>query len=147
MVKKKISGQTLAIIILTALLIIAVTFGGVYAFYSARSNQVTGEIRMATLSIGFGWEAETGESICSAIVLSNGKQVVPGQELNNTPLVVTNESQASIYLIIVYEVNAEVKNNLGQTTYKFLGVYAFEKIENNNKRIEYKRISKTYKLN
>ena len=42
---------------------------------------------------------------------------------------------------------AQSKNNLGQTMYRFLGVYAFEKIENNNKRIEYKRISETYKLN
>lgn len=105
MVKKKISGQTIAIIALTALLLIAVTFGGVYAFYSAKSNQVSGKITMATLDIGMNWE-NTAEGTCSAIVISNGKQVVPGQTLENSPLVVSNSSQISIYVIVVYELTA-----------------------------------------
>ena len=41
---------------------------------------------------------------------------------------------------------AQSKNNLGQTTYRFLGVYTFEKSENNNKKIIYKRISPKYDL-
>lgn len=38
------------------------------------------------------------------------------------------------------------KNILGQVTYRFIGVYVFEKSKNNNKEIIYKRISETYEL-
>lgn len=41
---------------------------------------------------------------------------------------------------------AQSKNTLGQTSYRFLGVYAFDKSENNNKKVTYKRILETYKL-
>lgn len=41
---------------------------------------------------------------------------------------------------------AQNKNVLGQVAYRFMGVYAFEKSENNNKRITYKRISEIYEL-
>ena len=41
---------------------------------------------------------------------------------------------------------AQSKNTLGQTSYRFLGVYAFDKSENNNKKVMYKRISDTYSL-
>lgn len=41
---------------------------------------------------------------------------------------------------------AQSKNSLGQTAYRFLGVFAFEKSENNNKEIIYKRISKEYNI-
>ena len=41
---------------------------------------------------------------------------------------------------------AQSKNILGQVTYRFMGVYVFEKSENNNKKITYKRISETYEL-
>lgn len=41
---------------------------------------------------------------------------------------------------------AQSKNSLGQTAYRFLGVYAFEESENNNKKITYKRISEKYEL-
>ncbi len=41
---------------------------------------------------------------------------------------------------------AQSKNLLGQVTYRFMGVYAFDKSENNNKKIIYKHISETYKL-
>lgn len=42
---------------------------------------------------------------------------------------------------------AQSKNMLGQVTYRFMGVYVFEKSEDNNKKIMYKRISETYELN
>lgn len=42
---------------------------------------------------------------------------------------------------------AQSKNTLGQTYYRFLGVYAFEKSEDNHKKVTYKRISETYSLN
>lgn len=42
---------------------------------------------------------------------------------------------------------AQSKNTLGQTTYKFLGVYGFEKSEDENKKIVYTRKSDKYKLN
>ena len=41
---------------------------------------------------------------------------------------------------------AQSKNKLGQTTYKFLGVYGFETSENENKRIIYKRTCEKYEL-
>ena len=42
---------------------------------------------------------------------------------------------------------AQSKNTLGKTSYRFLGVYAFEKSEDNHKKVTYKRISETYSLN
>ena len=68
MVKNKMSGQTIAIIILAVLLILAIGFGGVYAYYSARSNSVTGKIVMANLKISL----ESPGSDRSEIVISNG---------------------------------------------------------------------------
>ena len=41
---------------------------------------------------------------------------------------------------------AQSKNTLGQISYRFLGVYAFEKSEGNHKKVTYKRISETYSL-
>ena len=41
---------------------------------------------------------------------------------------------------------AQSKNCLGQTYYRFLGVFAFEKSEKNNKEIIYKQISKEYSI-
>ena len=41
---------------------------------------------------------------------------------------------------------AQSKNTLGQTTYKFLGVYGFEKSDNGNKKIIYKRKFEKFKL-
>ena len=41
---------------------------------------------------------------------------------------------------------AQSKNNLGQTTYRFLGVYAFDKIDPFGNEITYRRIAETYKL-
>ena len=41
---------------------------------------------------------------------------------------------------------AQSKNILGQLNYRFIGVYVFSRIEENNKKIIYKRISETYKL-
>lgn len=41
---------------------------------------------------------------------------------------------------------AQSKNMLGQVMYRFMGVYIFEKSEDNNKKNMYKRISETYEL-
>lgn len=41
---------------------------------------------------------------------------------------------------------AQSKNKLGQTTYRFLGVFGFEKSENDNKKIVYTRTSDKYKI-
>ncbi|MBQ9795411.1 MAG: hypothetical protein IJW36_00420 [Clostridia bacterium] len=105
--KKKISGQTLAIIILAVLLLLTIGFGGVFAYYSARSNKVSGKIVMANLKISLESGAgNTGESDKSEIVISNGVNVVPGQPLENTALVIRNLSSTDIYLAVVYEINA-----------------------------------------
>lgn len=102
MVKKKFSGQTIAIIILAVLLLLTIGFGGVFAYYSARSNKVSGKIVMANLKITM----ESGTSDKSEIVISNGVNVVPGQPLENSPLIVRNLSSVPIYLVVVYEINA-----------------------------------------
>jgi len=102
MVKKKMSGQTIAIIILAVLLVLAIGFGGVYAFYSNRSNKVSGKIIMANLKI----DLDSGNSDKSEIVISNGENVVPNQALDNTPLTVENLSTVAIYVMVVYEVTA-----------------------------------------
>ena len=110
MVRKKLSGQMIAIIILAILLLLAITFGGVYAFYSARANKVSGKVIMANLKIGMTSQV-TGDdgtvSDKSEIVISNKENVVPGQLLGNTPLLITNESSVNVYLAVVYEVRAE----------------------------------------
>ena len=106
MVKKKISGQTLAIIILAVLLLLTIGFGGVFAYYSARSKKVSGKIEMANLKITM----SSGGSDKSEIVISNGRNVVPGQALENSPLTIQNLSSTTIYLVVVYKINAEKDN-------------------------------------
>lgn len=107
MVKKKFSGQTIAIIILAILLLLTIGFGGVFAFYSAKSNQVSGKIVMANLKISLeSAEGDTGGTDKSEIVISNGVNVVPGQPLENSPLIIRNLSSVDIYLVVVYEINA-----------------------------------------
>lgn len=105
MVKKRLSWQTLAIIILAALLLITISFGGVFAFYSARSNQVSGEIMMANLNIGLGPGDDASDQ--SAIIIYTEEYVVPGQVLENSPLIVRNLSTVEIILVVVYELKAE----------------------------------------
>ena len=102
MVKKKISGQTIAIIVLALLLVISIMFGGVYAFYSAKSAQVSGTIEMANLKINL----VDGNSGVSAIVISSTGNVIPGQPLNNSLLSVINLSELDIYVVVVYKINA-----------------------------------------
>lgn len=108
--KKKMSGQTIAIIILAVLLLLTIGFGGVFAYYSARSNKVSGKIVMANLKISL--ESGTGESDKSEIVISNGVNVVPGQPLENSPLIIRNLSSTDIYLVVVYEINATKEDKI-----------------------------------
>lgn len=107
--KKKVSGQTVAILVLAILLLVTVVFGGVFAFYSARSNQVSGKIVMANLKISLESQ-DSGSTDRSEIVISNGTNVVPGQPLENSPLVIKNLSSVNIYLVVVYEINATREN-------------------------------------
>ena len=115
MVKKKISGQTIAIIILTAVLALTIGFGGVFAYYTARSNKLasSGEIVMGNLKIAL--TGGTGESGKSEIVISNKTNVLPSQSLGNTPLAINNMSNVPIYLVLVYEFKAEKLNSKGAT--------------------------------
>ena len=103
MVKKKVSGQTIAIIILVVLLLLTIGFGGVFAYYSARSNKVSGKIEMANLKITM----TSGGSDKSEIVISNGRNIVPGQSLQNSALTIQNLSSTEIYLVVVYKIKAE----------------------------------------
>lgn len=114
MVKKRISGQTIAIIILAILLLLTISFGGVYAFYTARSNKITsGKIIMANLKINIKNTSATG---VSQIVITNGYNIVPGQKLENSPLTIENLSSVDIYLAVVYRINAVTETVLQDGT-------------------------------
>lgn len=104
--RKKLSGQTIWIIILAILLLLTICFGGVFAYYSARSASISGKIVMANLNIELVSSDDSTGSGKSEIVISHGTNVVPNQQLENTPLIVKNKSSVSIYLIVVYEVKA-----------------------------------------
>lgn len=108
MVKKKMSGQTLAIIILGILLISAICFGGVYAFYSSTTNKISGTIVMANLNVELG---SNGSG--SQIQIYNNNNIVPNEELKNTPLKIYNKSIDSTYLVVLYEVKANKTNEFG----------------------------------
>ena len=105
------------IIILAVLLLIAIAFGGVYAYYTARTGRVTGQIKLANLDIALG--SGESESDQSAIIIYNKDYIVPGQVLDNTPLVIRNLSTVEIILIVVYELKAErdVKDKDGNVLY------------------------------
>jgi len=115
MVKKKLSGQTIAIIILAILLLLAIGFGGVYSFYTARSNKVSGTIVMANLAIELKADGEIGQTGKTDIFISNGVNVnvVPGQKLKNSKLSVVNNSSVPIYLMIVYCLKADILDGDG----------------------------------
>ena len=112
MVKKKISGQTIAIIILIVLLIGSIVFGGVYAFYSTSTNKVSGTIVMANLNIKYKVDEDgdgsdgviMGESGQSQILITNMNNIVPNELLGNSPLKVINESNTPIFLAVLYRV-------------------------------------------
>ncbi len=106
--KNRLSGQTITIVILSILLTCTVVFGGVYAYYSSASNRLTGKITMANLKITM--SGNSGESGASQIFVTNGF-VVPGESLQNTPLTITNHSNTSIYLAVIYSVIARDIDN------------------------------------
>lgn len=115
MVKKKLSGQTIAIIILAILLLLAIGFGGVYSYYTARSNKVSGTIVMANLEIELTADGEVGQTGKTDIFISNGVNVnvVPGQKLKNSKLSVVNNSSVPIYLMVVYYLKADILDQEG----------------------------------
>ena len=115
MVSKKVSGQTITIIILAILLLIAIAFGGVYAFYSARSKKMTGTVVMANLNIALVAQ-EYADSAKSEIVISHGTNFVPGQELKNSALNIVNVSakHVPVYLVVVYEIKATKMDENGE---------------------------------
>ena len=107
MFKKKLSGQTVVIVILTILLLLTLSFGGVFAYYTYSSRRITGEIIMASLSIDLETSNTTDKSVIS---ISNKGQVVPGEKLKNSALFLKNTSSVGVYIAIVYELKAVNKN-------------------------------------
>ena len=107
MTKKKISGQTIAIIVLVVLLILTIGAGSVYAYFTTKSDSIRGHVTMATLNIELKTEKQnpTDNSGMSQITLSS-TNVLPNQQLLNDPLFVKNSSEAPVCLIVVYEVSA-----------------------------------------
>lgn len=108
--RKKFTGQTISIIILAVLLLLSIGFGVVYAYYSAKSSSISGKIVMANLNISI--ESGIGASGKSEIVISNSTDIMPNQQLENTPLLVHNASSVPIYLVVVYEIKAYDSNNI-----------------------------------
>ncbi len=100
---RKLSGQTLTIIILAILLIFVSVCGGVYAYYSYRSNRISGFVTLGNLKISMYADNEQGESGSSEIIMTNSL-VVPGQSLENSALTIFNTSNVDIYLVAVYSV-------------------------------------------
>lgn len=103
MTKKKLSGQTLTIIILAIMLILTCVFGGVYAYYSTTSAKISGIVQMANLKIEM--KVGSGSSGSSTLLNTNG-YYIPSQTLPNTALTVTNSSNVPVYLAVVYTVVA-----------------------------------------
>ncbi len=103
MTKKKLSGQTITIIVLAILLLLTCVFGGVYAYYSTTSSKISGIVKMANLKIEM--NAGSGSSGSSEILNTNS-YYIPGQVLPNTALTVTNSSNTPVYIAVVYTVKA-----------------------------------------
>lgn len=114
MTKKKISGQTITIVVLAILLILTCVFGGVYAYYSTTSSKISGVVQMANLKIEMRTDG-TGTSGSSEILNTNS-YYVPGQVLPNTALTVTNSSNTNLYIAVVYSVKA-VNNDSSSANY------------------------------
>lgn len=128
MTKKKVSGQTIAIVILGILLLISIGFGAVYAYYSSKTNQISGKIIMANLNIDLrSPNSGTGQSESSQIVLTHSNNIVPNQNLFNTPLIIDNYSLVPVYLMMVYEV--DVKDIDGNPLYYKGEVVEDDKVE------------------
>lgn len=118
MVKKKVSGQTIAIILLAILLLLTVAFGGVYAYYSSTTSKVSGKIKMANLNISMSTViGETGSTSGSSEILISNGLFVPGQFLENSPLLITNKSNTTTYLAVVYKVLAYDDNGKAPEEY------------------------------
>ena len=109
MFQKKLSGQTIVIVILTILLLLTLCFGGVFAYYTYSSRKITGEIIMASLSIDLETSNTTDKSVIS---ISNKGQVVPGEKLKNSALNLKNSSSVGVYIAIVYELKAVKKGGV-----------------------------------
>lgn len=114
MTKKKLSGQTVTIIILAILLLLTCIFGGVYAYYSTTSSKISGIVQMANLKIQMN-AGGTGSSGSSELLHTNS-YYIPGQVLPNTALTVTNSSNTNVYLAVVYTVKA-INNDKSSPNY------------------------------
>ncbi len=115
MTKKKLSGQTVTIIVLAILLLLTCVFGGVYAYYSTTSAKISGIVKMANLKIEMNAGGGSGTSGSSEILNTNS-YYIPGQVLPNTALTVTNSSNTPVYIAVVYTVKA-VNNDPSSPNY------------------------------
>lgn len=108
MTKRKLSGQTITIIVLAILLLLTCVLGGVYAYYSTNSAKISGIVYMANLKIEM--KASGSGSSGSSELLHTNSFYIPGQVLPNTALTVTNSSNTNIYIAVVYSVKASYNN-------------------------------------
>ena len=100
------SKQNIAIIILSALLILSLGFGATYAYFSGSSDQlVSGYITTAVLNV----ELDPLDTLNNKLdktsfelEMNSKKNIIPGQPLSNTALQVTNTSPVPTYMMVVY---------------------------------------------
>ncbi len=102
---RKLSGQTITIIILAILLLFVSVCGGVYAYYSYNSNKISGYITLGNLKISMTGNSDPEGSGSSYIYMTSGL-CVPNQSLENSPLTILNYSNVPIYLVVLYSVTA-----------------------------------------
>jgi len=105
MVKKKSTIQNIIIIILCILLFISIGFGVTYSYYNGKSNLVSGSITTATLSIKL--HDKYGQTSNFSITAPyDEKLLVPGNNLNNVELRITNDCDQETYIVVLYKLKA-----------------------------------------
>ena len=106
MIKKKTSGQSIVIVILSILLLVSIGFGVTYSYYNGKTNLVTGSITTANLSIALHGEqfGQTTEFSISAPI--NEAFLVPGNGLYNLKLNLYNQCNEDTYIVVVYSLSA-----------------------------------------
>lgn len=105
--KKKVSKQNIAIIVLSVLLLVSIGFGATYSYFNGRSDTLSsGSVTTATLNVSLhngGDDDNPASSDTAPFQLHDSTdKVVPGQPLINTALQLKNNSPTEVYAVVVY---------------------------------------------
>ncbi|MBQ8430478.1 MAG: hypothetical protein IJX26_00830 [Clostridia bacterium] len=122
MIKKTTSKQTIAIVVLTILLVLSIAFGATYSYFNGSSEgYISGNVVTATLDV-----ALTGpDGQASSFSLhTEGSEVIPGQPLNNTALKVNNLSPVTTYMVVTFALGIQ-DNDTNVTTLDYIDAMDF----------------------